>query len=273
MRAFIIFFGFIFMINVNVSGQWIQTDGPYGKTCVNTIICKDSLILASTWSGIFYKHQQAEHWSLYSLETLSSWSVKGDSLFFCNYPYGPIEMLNLTDPGIPPKQISPLTTNELLFADSCFYSSNLEAGFVKTNLNGLTFTQYNTGLPADTIFSPWLGWVYHYDVTSIAFKDGYVFCGTQKGVFRNTPALGTWTGVNNGLSTDLVMFVKVFDSALYTGIGNKLYVSQDNGENWSMLLQAETDVTCLWHSGSHLYAGTRGMDYSIPMMKGKTGFL
>ncbi|MBK6348275.1 MAG: hypothetical protein IPF68_20495 [Bacteroidales bacterium] len=51
---------------------------------------------------------------------------------------------------------------------------------------------------------------------------------------------------------DTVTFIKVIDSALYTGIRGKLYVSHNYGENWLTLLEAETDVTCLWGSGSEL---------------------
>ncbi len=86
--------------------------------------------------------------------------------------------------------------------------------------NGVdTWSAYGAGQPSNS------------DVTTLTFKGGYLFAGTNGGgVFRSDGT--SWTQVNSGLTNTVVYTVASDGVSLYLGTGAGLFKSGDNGTTW-----------------------------------------
>lgn len=237
--------------------QWIQTDGPYGSTNVLAIVEHDSLLLTSTNCGYFSKNQLADRWRFNSTFSFSCYTKKGDSLF-AGSMYGGIQLIDLINPDNPPVTINPIPAKTLANSDSCLYLGNETQGFLKSGDNGSTWNSYNIGLPTDTLWNPWIGTYYQTNVTAIEVSDNYIFCGTKKGVFRNSTNLTNWIAVNSGLPLSVVTFVKEFNDTLYTAISNSLYRSADYGNSWNLVYTAPSNISTILAYNFGMYIGTTG---------------
>ncbi|HNW88922.1 MAG TPA: T9SS type A sorting domain-containing protein [Bacteroidales bacterium] len=237
--------------------QWIQTDGPYGSTNVSAIIGHDSLLLTATNCGYFSKNQLADRWTFNSTFNFSCYTKKGDSLF-AGSMYGGIQLIDLNNPDNPPVTINPIPAKTLANSDSCLYLGNETQGFLKSANYGSTWNSYNTGLPTDTLWNPWIGTYYQTNVTAIEVLNNYIFCGTKKGVYRNSTNLSNWTGVNSGLSLSVVTFVKAFNDTLYTAISNSLFRSADYGNSWNLVYTAPSNISTILAYNFGMYIGTTG---------------
>ena len=236
--------------------QWIQTDGPYGITNAITILKHDSILLTSTNCGYFSKNQIADRWTLNSTLSFSCFSKKGDSLFVGNR-FGGIHLIDLNNLNNPTLNINSISANALANTDSTLYLANETQGFLKSNNFGNIWNSYNSGLPVDTLWNPWVGTYYQHKVTDIELSANYMFCGTKKGVYRNDANLINWTSVNTGLPLSLVTFVKNFNDTLYTAISNSLYRSADFGNSWNLVYTAPSNISTI-QTNNNIYIGTNG---------------
>jgi hypothetical protein len=146
--------------------------------------------------------------------------------------------------------------------------TNLFAGgggvFLSTN-DGSSWTAVNNGLPA------------HTGVTCFAVNGMNLYMGTDgNGAFLSTNNGASWTTVNNGLTNTFVLSLaaspaggsgtNIFagtDGGLWGTTGGGVFLSTDNGTNWSAVNNGLTDtlVTALavssGGSGTNIFAGTK----------------
>lgn len=248
--------------------QWIQTDGPYSNTKVLSIIPCDSFILTSTDCGYFSKTLLNNFWNLNSTLTFSTYTRIGDSLFIVS---NGLKIIDLSNPNNSPTNINSNSLTTLAHSDSCLYGGSNLSGFSKSSNFGKTWSYYNTGIHADTGSIPFPPYYYIYhNVNSVEVTTNYIFCGTSKGVYRNSETLSEWTPINSGLPTSNVTLIKSFNDTLFTAIGNNLYRSVDFGNNWTLFYTSGSSITSVLKVNNQYFVGSssNGINYSID--NGKT---
>ncbi len=237
--------------------QWVQTDGPYGNTKVTAIFANDTMCLASTECGYFSKTEVADRWRINSIRTFSSLVQVGNKLLVGGDFYG-LYAVDIENPSTISPSFGNIRALSLTGVGGTLYSGNDQTGFSFSTDTARTWTTHNTGLPTDTLWNPWIGNYYFTRVTSIDFTTDFVFCGTKKGVYRNSILLGQWLPVNNGLPLTEVSLLKVFDDTLFAVYTDNLYISTDFGANWQHQYTAGSEISVLAKSGHQLYMGTKG---------------
>jgi len=235
--------------------QWIQTNGPYGKTEITAIALQDSLIVGSSNCGYYTKTEISEDWTLRSLWSFTCFTVKGDSLY-AGSANGGLKLIDLSHPENPPADINTLYVKALAHEHSYLYAGNQNAGFMKSTDGGLNWTSYNEGLPVDTIYTPWSGYYYLHNVSAIDMVGGYIFCGTKNGIYKNSGNLNLWTEANNGIAPAMVNVLKSYNDTLLAAIHTKLYRSTNFGNQWELALTAASGITTVLKSGQSIFAGT-----------------
>jgi hypothetical protein len=259
---FILTIAILLQVNFCYS-QWNQTDGPYGNTFVLSIIPHDSLVLTSTDCGYFYKKTINNNWNLNSTLSFSAFTKIGDSLFIVN---NGIKLIDLSNPNNSPTEINSIYLNTLAHSDSCLYGGNQFYGFCKSSNFGNTWSYHNTGLPIDTgsmTFPPYF-YIY-YNLNSVEVTTNYIFCGTSKGIYRNSGMLSAWTPFNSGLPISKVTFIKSFNDTLFTAMGSILYKSVDFGNNWTLFYTSTSSITSFLKVNNQYFVGSsgNGINYSI----------
>lgn len=100
-------------------------------------------------------------------------------------------------------------------------------GVYTSSDDGNSWTAKNTGLPDKGLpDKPY--------VNCIAVKDNIVFIGTDgHGVFRSTDNGNSWISKNIDTIHTNVKSIAIKDNYIYVGTRNGIFVSSDNGENWT----------------------------------------
>ena len=135
----------------------------------------------------------------------------------------------------------------------CLYNTGNElyagiagVGIHKTSDGGETWEVCNEGL-----ISPF--------PNVILQKGRYFFTGTQyTGVFRSEDKGKTWREVNNGLKDKEVWSMGVYQNLLLAGTSRGIFVSEDDGENWSA-----PKMEYLTGPNKHIYSILTGPNWII----------
>ncbi len=148
--------------------------------------------------------------------------------------------------GISASYFFPLTAN------GSYVFLGTDAGIYRTNDNGISWSIANNGL--STAFVSCLA---HNGPTVYASAGlGHVFYSVNNGL--------TWTEISNGLPIDISMSNVIFsftfkDSDIYSGSGEGIYKSTDNGQSWFAVNNGISDfnvVSAMASMGNNLLAGT-----------------
>ena len=126
--------------------------------------------------------------------------------------------------------------------------------FLSTD-NGATWTQENSGLTNTWVFS----------IAVVPGPNGktQLFAGTQNGgLFLSTDEGRSWTLQSMDLSKEIVFSMATIGGTLFAGTGSGVYVSTDNGANWSPVGPPDAYITTLAVSGTNLFAGGQYDAYS-----------
>ena len=240
-----------FLCFTPASGQWTPTVGPFGSTHVATLLAKDSKLVASTTCGTFIKDAASESWVRYPANRFISYTVKDGDIYACSYfdPHG-IWILDPNHVDEIPQSIFPGSTLLIASSDDFLFKYADYSG-VSRSADGINWTDYNDGLPQENS-----GGFAEYDISAMTVARPFIYCSTDKGIYRNDINPTTWTLANNGLPEEKATFINQFDNTLYTAIGKTLYKSSDQGANWSEFYTAAGQVTAMLKSGGDIYLGT-----------------
>jgi hypothetical protein len=100
------------------------------------------------------------------------------------------------------------------------------------------------------------------DVASIAINSsGYIFAGTDGGVYLSTNSGTSWTQENNGLTNIYVFSVDINSSGyIFAGTyGGGVYSSTNNGASWTQVGLTSSEIYSLAiNSTGYIFAGTFG---------------
>ncbi len=235
--------------------QWTQTGGPYGATSAAVIFQHDSLLFSATGCGYFSKTILADEWELHSTLTFTSHTVTGDSLF-AGTQYNGIKLISLSNLNLPPAPVNSLTADALSHSDSCLYAGNKRFGFFRSRNGGVTWDTCNNGLPVDTLWDPYGNFSVETFVSCIAVTSDHIYCGTKKGIYRNTGALGLWQAVNTGLPLVPFSFIREADNELFAVTGSTIFKLTSGGNSWTLYYTAPTAVTSMLQWNSQLFITT-----------------
>ena len=134
-----------------------------------------------------------------------------------------------------------------------------ERGVVYSSDNGASWVLASGGLPGDTDDV----------ITALCIKDSFVFAGVggQDGlhdIFRTSDKGQNWVRINNGIPANPYRTVCCFLSignTLYTGAYKGIYVSTDNGNNWTLKGDSLNNITVMKivKKDNLLFAATNGI--------------
>lgn len=107
-------------------------------------------------------------------------------------------------------------------------------------------------------------------VRAVEKTDGYVFAGTNRGVFRAAINGTNWSQVNYGLADTNVHALAVINTMLIAGTEGGVFLTTDNGTTWKAVNTGLTNkkVLALAVAGNNLFAATRGGGVFVSMNHG-----
>ena len=135
------------------------------------------------------------------------------------------------------------------------YAGYLDFGIYVNNINGGSWSAFNTGLP-NTDY-PYVG--------AITSTGNIVFGGTEVGVYRSTDG-EPWKAANNGLPITIVRDFAKTGNILFAGTNQGVFMTADTGNSWMPFsdgLPANMIVLSLTISGNWLFAGSGSGSYGL----------
>jgi hypothetical protein len=228
--------------------QWIQTDGPYGKTSVPVMFENKSKLYVGTNCGLHQIDSLTGRWKNIANIDIDVYDKKGDSIFYGSL-YSEINLIILSDGNPMPISMGlGSTINTIKSSDTCLFVGVETGGFAKSNGFSHTWSYYNEGLPTDTMYIPpkFGGGVYYVRyVFSIGILADKIFCGTNKGVYKSEISDISWSESNNGMPKETIGLLEVLGDTIFACIDDDLYYSSDNGNTWSKSYTFLSSITSI----------------------------
>ncbi len=243
----------IFLFNVSIYGQWVQTTGAEGNT-VTSIVSKGNLLFSSTHGGgVFVSSDDGLTWTEsdngLSIKTVTALTANDSMLFAGNF-YGGI--FRSSDNGYSWSKLTTPIFSEirslLAVGTTIFAGTN---GLYRSTNNGNNWTEIKT-----------LSGRY---INALYQKGTTLFAGGS-GVFRSTDNGSNWSKIQSGIQD-----TSTFD---FTSVGNTIFAlanwsissTSNNGTSWKSVsnpISQGSPLSCLESSGSVLFTGTfNGVYYS-----------
>ncbi len=134
--------------------------------------------------------------------------------------------------------------SDIIFRDSEVFIGCLGGGVFASSDNGAHWQPRNQGL---TIKS----------VRDIAVGSQYIYAACYgEGLYSSNDNGAQWFDVSNGLQNSYCNSVVCFDSTVVVGTANGLFVSKNNGRNWSARSLENSYVHCVRSLNGNLFAAT-----------------
>jgi len=249
-------------VSSNNGNNWSATNSQPQDLYILTLASDSNKIYAGTSSGLYYSLDSGNVWyknsSLPNNTGVSSVIINGGNIYLGTYTGVYIS----TNNGTTWSSVSNGLTNPYVNVLACS-ANNIYAGtsggvYITSN-NGGNWTQVNSGLT-------------NLDVRTLAVNDSNVFAGTHSDtqggkVFYSSNNGNLWTEVNNGFSP----YMNIYDISSVGGLifsGNNIlaaldnvYVSSNDGTNWSPLGGITAQATAFAQIGNDLYVGGEGGVY------------
>jgi len=154
-------------------------------------------------------------------------------------------------------------------AGSALHAATAEGVFV-WNSGSLSWAPYGAGQPPNS------------DLTSLSYRAGSLFAGSNGGGVYRSDAGGSWTQVNSGLTSTVISSLALDPSNIYAGTPAGVFRSADNGNSWNAVnsgisnlgirsLAAATGAPAFLTAGTNgggVFFSTNAGDVWIPMNTG-----
>ena len=245
-------FVFFYFLNPS-SAQWIQTNSLSGTVRVKSIIENDSIIIATAYEGCFYRTNLNEEWKQLTAIGLNEFVLNGDTIYAVSTTRGLYQM-NFSAITAPIVELDANFYHSVDYHNGIIYQGSFEDGFSWSADNGATWTAHNSGIPVE---------IEQGNVSiladNLAHTDNYIFANTYGSIYRNTFSLGAWEQKINGLPAGYIFFIENVNDTLFIGSHNALYTSVDDGELWTLVYTAPSEIVSFYKQGSTIFLGT-GLD-------------
>jgi ligand-binding sensor domain-containing protein len=226
-----------------VSGQWVQLDGP--SYDVSSFLTKDSDFFAATYGGIYLTTNSGASWVVVDsglTNTYVTALITCGTNIFAGTERG---IFYSTNNGVSWEMSSINFTDHVFnFAviDTNLFVGTDDGVYISTN-NGESWKTVNNGLPAT-------------DVYALAVSGTNLFAGTiSSGIFLSTNNGGSWIGASDGLNDSNILVLTPMGANLFAGTnGGSAFISTNNGFSWTSTQLASANAFAV--SGSFLFAGT-----------------
>lgn len=232
------------------SGQWEQTDGPYGGLMSAPVQVGNDLFVGTWGGGVLRSTNNGVHWEAVNtgLSNLADLSTARMSVFNgVIYAATDGGMFSSVDQGGSWTQLAEGwadgMTSSILIEGQHIFIGTWGSGIVRSLDGGLTWGWANTGLPGSA------------GISKIIRCGSYLFCNGWNGVFRSMDDGGTWTTVNTPTEQP---DIEVIDSTIFiVDYYSTASRSVDFGVTWqSASTGLGPHVTSMKSNGTDLYAGT-----------------
>lgn len=97
-------------------------------------------------------------------------------------------------------------------------------GIYRSEDEGNNWLPSSNGIPSDKIYS--------FDIIN---KNDQLFTVALDGIYRSDNAGVSWAKVGDELFAQGIYTISIFDNTIYSGTNGKMYLSTDNGDNWSKI--------------------------------------
>jgi len=213
--------------------QWQPTNGPVTNIEISDIVSIDSLLIASAPCGTFITENDGNSWVPASYNAFSSSIVFKDTLYLGGKG---LRKFYQIDGTWKESVVWHSKSDEIydLFADEeNIYVASENFGFNYSS-NGTNWQSFNTGLPQDTLFGPYItpGCVVC-KVLAVDADNDYIFAGTKTGLFRSPKSGYHWTRITE--INDEVNSIECLDSVIIFAANNNVYRSEDKGDTWTLI--------------------------------------
>lgn len=233
----------------STSGVYKSINGGFSYTLVlsprfvNSIFANDTAVYVCSNAGIDYTTNQGANWNQMPLAmNVRSLTINGTTLFATGIDYNSV--LKSTNNG--QNWTTVLTAagfiNTISAANNYIITSDNNASYVSTN-NGTNWTEHK----------------FH-------FMEAYAVMKTPTALYTSSTVNGAFRSTDNGANWPLVNPVSPFghirsfgikDSKIFAGTnGAGVYVSTNDGLNWTQTSLNNKVVFSIYTSGSNIYAGT-----------------
>jgi photosystem II stability/assembly factor-like uncharacterized protein len=158
---------------------------------------------------------------------------------------------------VPPKQVYSIAASPTGAGGTNLYAATNNGVYLSTN-DGVSWTPENNGTVGTDVYS----------ITGSGSKIFAAFGLNNTSIFFSTDYGLTWnTSANSGLGAKLIYNLTIIDSGLYATSDYGLFLSSNDGENWSSIDGAFMDTVVPYdivQSGSNLVVSTQnyGIYYS-----------
>jgi photosystem II stability/assembly factor-like uncharacterized protein len=250
------------------AGMFISTDGGVnwqaddsGLVITNVsnfavlgpdIFANCNQIYAGDAGNLFITNDQGGSWAditsnVTSFEPIMAIAASGGNLFAVSE--SPAVYVSM-DSGMTWNTSSNLGSLQLtaLFPTPNALFATSSSGIFQSTDEGTTWLSANSGIAANDI-----------DVLSFAQGSNALYCGSSDGaVYTSTDNGAAWDNISPSGSYGGIDAIATVDGNLIVGSSEGLFLSSDNGMNWSDAFIQNFGITSLLTVGSNVFAGTTG---------------
>jgi photosystem II stability/assembly factor-like uncharacterized protein len=228
----------------------------YYMSGIKSFLVDGSNLYAANFFGVYLTTNNGSNWIRVSSglnnEGVSSLSMKDNFLYagtggvYCS----PKSEINWTPLN---KSITIGKMGAMVISGSNLLAGGWDGNICLSTNEGAEWTTVNSG-------------VRYSMVTCMAASGSYVYAGTDSsGVLFSSDKGVNWKSINNGLPSKYIQCLGIFNIGLYVSfypdvypsIGNQIYRSTDNGDNWTRIsyINFPWQANCFLVKDSILYVG------------------
>jgi len=242
--------------STNNGSSWSPMTGGLTDTEVRSLATDDTLLFAGTGhGGVFRASVNGGSWATVNAglinTTVMTTASMGTTLLAGLYRLG---LFRSTDAGSTWLSVGEPLSNvsiHTLTVRNGFFIAGSDDGVFFSSDSGLSWTAVNSGLPSSG----------HGFVTSFTATGNTLFAASTSEIYRLEDGDTVWTRSDSGISgMYAVTTLAVSGDILFAGSGGDgVFISTDNGRNWSPSIAGLTDlnIASLAVRGTDVLAGTR----------------